>query len=119
MRIEIKNEGKIVVVKTGASKLDAGVTGEFADIMNDLIENGNWLIVLDIFGVEFMDSSFLGAIISSLKKIGKSGNIAILGASNNVMRLFELTRLDKIFPMYDNEVEAVKELKFVPSKVDG
>lgn len=119
MRIEIRNEGKVVIVKPGGKNLDAGVVGEFTGIMNELIENGKWLIVLDIFGVEFMDSSFLGVIISSLKKIGKSGNIAILGASSNVMRLFELTRLDKIFPMYDNEIEAVKELKFVPSKVEG
>ncbi len=113
MQLLKRKDGNIIVIKPDEKRLDAGVAGIFKTEMATLIDNGNRFFVLDLGSVDFLDSSFLGAIISSLKRIGKGGNIAILSPSNNVMRLFQLTRLDQVFPMFDNENEAVKSVKFL------
>lgn len=112
MRLLKKKDGKIILVKPDETKLDAGVAEIFKTEMATMIDDGNRFFVLDLGNVDFMDSSFLGAIISSLKRIGEGGNIAILGASSNVTRLFKLTKLDQVFPMFDNENEAIKSVKF-------
>ncbi|MBC7654397.1 MAG: anti-anti-sigma factor, partial [Oligoflexus sp.] len=41
----------------------------------------------------------------------KKGEIALANISNDVMALFEMTRLDKVFNIYDNTEEAIKSLK--------
>jgi anti-anti-sigma regulatory factor len=48
--------------------------------------------------------------VSSLKKLGEDGDIAISCAKEGVMRLFKLTRMNKVFRMYKTEKEAVEAL---------
>ena len=61
-------------------------------------------------GVDFVDSSGLGAIVSCLKRLGPRGNLAIAGAKGAVSRLFTLTRMDKVFTLHDSVDAAVAQL---------
>jgi anti-sigma B factor antagonist len=66
--------------------------------------------VLDLSGVEFVDSSGLGAIVSCLKRLGPRGSLAIAGAQGSVQRLFTLTRMDRVFPLHETVDAAVDSL---------
>ena len=57
-----------------------------------------------------MDSSGLGAVVSSLKMLGGKGDLVICGLKDMVMRMFKLTRMDRVFHIFDSEKEAIKAL---------
>ena len=110
MIIEEKRVGDVLVVNMLEQRLDAKVAVEFKEQMKELIGQGNTAFVIGLNSVNFIDSSGLGAIVSSLKILGKGGNMVISGTSEPVTSLFKLTRMDKVFRMYETEAEAVKAI---------
>jgi len=70
MNIEDRKEGDVLIVKPLAERLDASVAVAFNGRVSELIDNGNELVVLDMSEVDFIDSSGLGAVISTVKKLG-------------------------------------------------
>ena len=110
MQFETKKEGNIIVIKFFEKRLDASIAEEFKAEMIKFVENGNMLFVLDISHVDFIDSRYLGTMISCFKLIGRDGRIFISGAKEFVMKLFNLTKMDAVFQMFDNENDAVKAL---------
>jgi anti-sigma B factor antagonist len=66
--------------------------------------------VLDLSKVEFIDSSGLGAIVSSLKRMGGRGELVVCGLREPTMTLFRLTRMDRVFQVFDSEQQAVSAL---------
>ncbi len=110
MQIEINKHGEILIVKLLESRLDASISVDFKDKMAEYIKNGHHAILLNISEVEFIDSSGLGAIVTSLKLSGKKGSIVICGAKETVKSMFRLTRMDKVFQIFDNETEAMAAL---------
>lgn len=110
MNIETKKVGDVLVVKPAEKRLDAKVAVGFKESMVEYINNGSNLIVLDLSGVEFVDSSGLGAIVSSLKVLGRKGDIVIAGVGSSVLQMFSLTRMDKVFKMFPSQEEALQAL---------
>ena len=66
-----------------------------------LLEKGESQIVLDLSGVTFMDSSALGVLISVHRRMPEGSALRLAAVSHTVGRLFSLTRLDSVFPMFD------------------
>ena len=110
MQILEKKFGNILLVKPAEKRIDASAATDFKGKMIDRINAGNKRIVLDLAGVDFIDSSGLGAIVSSLKAIGNDGDLAICRINETVMTLFRLTRMNRVFQIFSTEEEAVKSL---------
>lgn len=73
-----------------------------------LIDNKHKNILIDFARVEYVDSSFLGAMVSALKyAVSHKVDIGIIGLAKDIAELFALIRLDKVFKVYANEAEAV------------
>jgi anti-sigma B factor antagonist len=73
-----------------------------------LINNGNKYIIVNFEQVIYIDSSFLGALVSALKlAINNGGDIAVVGLNSDIRSLFQLVRLDKVFKIYTNTQEAL------------
>lgn len=105
---ELRND--VLVVHVVEKRVDASKAPLFKEEMTKCIESGQNQIVLDLSGVDFVDSSGLGAIVSCLKRLGPRGNLAIAGAKGAVSRLFTLTRMDKVFTLHDTVDAAVAQL---------
>jgi anti-sigma B factor antagonist len=110
MQIQEKKIGNILIVKPSEKRIDASMATDFKGKMIDRINAGNKRIVLDLAGVDFIDSSGLGAIVSSLKSIGDDGDLVISGINDTVMTLFRLTRMNRVFQIFSTEEEALKAL---------
>jgi anti-sigma B factor antagonist len=66
-------------------------------------------IVLDLSGVDFLDSTGLGVIIGILKRVRtQGGDLRLAGAPDRVRRVFEITRLDDILPMHADVDAAIE-----------
>ncbi|HEY8381155.1 MAG TPA: STAS domain-containing protein [Microvirga sp.] len=99
MKLTDEQRGGVLVVRVDETRVDASKAPLFKDEMARRIEAGHTQIVLDLSGVDFIDSSGLGAIVSCLKRLGPRGNMAVAGAKGAVSRLFALTRMDKVFAL--------------------
>jgi len=103
MHLESVKTGGVLIVKPSEKRIDASVATEFKGKMVDWINEGNTKIILDLVNVDFIDSSGLGAIVSSLKAIGGHGALVISGLQETVMGLFRLTRMNKVFQIFSSE----------------
>jgi len=80
----------------------------FREILTGDIEAGNKNIVVDLNNCEFIDSTFLGALVVSLKKATASGgDLKLVGFRPAVNSMFELTRLNRVFEAYQLREDAI------------
>ena len=105
--VSVTEENGVVVVTPTVRRLDASVAPAFKQAVVAVIVGGKQRLVLDLVGVEFIDSSGLGAMVSILKALGGKGAVGLCGASGAVLALFKLTRMDKVFTLFATRAEAV------------
>jgi anti-sigma B factor antagonist len=110
MQVEEKLVGKFLIVKPLEKRIDFKVATDFKDKMAELIESGNMFILLNMSEVEFIDSSGLGAIVSSLKRMKGRGDLFICGLKETIMMMFNLTRMNRVFRIFESEQEAINTL---------
>ena len=107
MKLEARHEGDVLVITMVDKRLDAGAVDDFRTKMSQHIADGENKIVLNLSNAEFIDSSGLGAIVGVLKMMGDNGKMVICGATDSTMRMFKLTRMNKVFNMFESEQDAV------------
>ena len=93
--------------KRAKSSPEADVAPQFKAHLAGYLASGERSIVLDLEDVSFIDSSGLGALISSLKSVGAEGHLVISGAGGTVATMFKLTRMDKILRLFATSEEAI------------
>lgn len=77
-----------------------------------IIEQGNGKLILHLAEVGFMDSSGLSVLVSVFKAARvRGGDIVLLGLSPTVRSLIELTRLQQVFSIFDDEAVALAHLR--------
>ena len=81
---------------------------QFRAELHNLINSGNKYVVVNFEQVIYVDSSFLGALVSALKlAMNNGGDVALVGLNSDIRSLFQLVRLDKVFKIYTNTQEAL------------
>ena len=79
------------------------------DLMIGLLGDGNRHFVLNLAGVDYIDSSGLGQLITIWSSVrNKGGHMTVLNPTKRVQRLFEITRLNKVFEILESETEAIE-----------
>jgi len=110
MQIHQSKVGEVLIVRPLEKRIDAATATEFKEKMSDWIGAGHRRIVLNLTEVDFIDSSGLGAIVSGLKRIGNEGDLVICNVKETVMSLFRLTRMNRVFDIFQSEEEAIRAL---------
>ncbi|MFI3157399.1 MAG: STAS domain-containing protein [Methylococcaceae bacterium] len=88
-------------------RIDAHNSGELKEAILHLIEQGEVNIIVQLARVRFIDSSGLGALLSGHKNAAaRSGKLAITNMQPQVLSMFELTRLNRVFDIYTDLNEA-------------
>jgi anti-sigma B factor antagonist len=61
-------------------------------------------VIVDVSQLEFIDSTGLGVILGSMRRLREGGGtLRIAGAAGTVRRVLEITDLDKVIPLVDAE----------------
>ena len=101
-------ENDILMVKIEEKRATIEFSGTLKDDLAKKIEQGNSNVIIDLSATEFVDSSFLGTLVAGLKKTkNNSGNLKIVDLQEPVRDMFELTRLYKIFEIFDTLEDAI------------
>ena len=65
-------------------------------------------IVLDFTGLDYMNSSGIGLLVTLLVRARREGRqISAYGLSDHYRQIFELTRLDEVISVHDDEERAL------------
>lgn len=85
--------------------LDGTNAGQIRATINETMNDGADIILIDLSGVTFMDSSGLGGLVTALKDVRMTGGrLCVCSINDQVRILFELTSMDKVFEIYENRV---------------
>jgi len=80
------------------------------ELFKDLVKNHKNLVI-DLDGVDYLNSTSLGALLSANSTFEKAGGKALVcNASPYIKNIFEITKLTLIFHLYDNLEDAVKAI---------
>ena len=103
--IDTMEEGELRRLRVRKSRLDAASAPQFRTEAIGGAAGGR-RILLDVSEVSFVDSTGLGSLVSLLKSLEPQTELAVAGVQPNVRRLFAMTKLDKVFTLYDTVGEA-------------
>lgn len=104
----------VLVVKTSYTSVTTVNAAPFKQFLITKIDNGEDKIVVDLSDIGYMDSSFLGSLVLSLKKSVASGGILklIISKDENPLRtMFENTQMFKVFEAYQDLDSALNSFK--------
>lgn len=83
---------------------DSTRTQELRDRIDQGIEQGAKIILVDLKDVSFMDSSGLGALVTALKTVRSTGGkLCVCSVNEQVKILFELTSMDRVFEIFRDQ----------------
>lgn len=103
---ESPGTGTIVLAISGDADLHAAP--ELRSRIAAEIDDGAKLVVVDLSETTFVDSMALGVLLGALKRLRASGGEMVLIVSRpDIRRIFEITLLDRIFPLYASRDEAL------------
>jgi len=110
MEHSIQQTGEVTVLNLGG-EIDVAAAPQLRNVFQGLIDEGKVNIVVNLKDVEFIDSSGLGIFVVAFKSAkAKGGNIKFSAAKPEVVKVIELTRLDKHFELFQTTEQA--ELSF-------
>lgn len=110
MQMTATEVGSDLVVSVGDRRIDAAIAVRFKDKMQELTEHPAKRVILDLSQVEFLDSSGLGAVVGSMKQLGRGRQLDLAGLTPTVEKVFRITRMDRVFRIFDNQEAALQDI---------
>ena len=107
MDIQVSKQGNVVVVAVSGD-VEAQSVSQLDDCLSELVGRGEQNYVIDLDAVPFMDSSGLAMLVKLFKRIRIGhGDVKLAGLRPEILKIFQLTRLDRVFDIFDGQSEAI------------
>jgi len=109
MTTSVRTLGDVTIVDISGRIILGDESAALRDLIGDLLRKGDRKIILDLADVTHVDSSGLGALVSSCATVRREGgDLKLVKLSDKVDDLMEVTRLYTVFDISDNEDEAIR-----------
>jgi anti-sigma B factor antagonist len=107
LSLSTRAEGGRTVVEV-AGEIDVYTAPKLREQLADLVDAGRNDIVVDMRGVEFLDSTGLGVLVGGLKRIRQNdGSMQLVCTQERILKIFRITGLTKVFPIHESVAAAV------------
>lgn len=108
LQIRVRKLREIPVIELNG-EVDAYTCARLREAMISAIEDGGASLVVNMRAVDYIDSSGLGTLVGGLKRVAeRKGKIALCCTNPQIRKVFDITGLVKVFPIYGSEEEAVE-----------
>ena len=108
LRIGVRKQGDVSVIDLNG-EVDAYTCSRLREAMIEAIDDGGINLIVNMRDVEYIDSSGLGTLVGGLKRVSeRQGTISIVCTNPQIRKVFDITGLVKVFPIYGAEMEAVR-----------
>jgi anti-sigma B factor antagonist len=95
-----RREGTRTVISV-TGEIDVYTAPTLRERLNELVARGEYDLVVDMAGVEFLDSTGLGVLVGGLKRTrSHQGTLRLVCNQEKIIKVFRITGLTKVFPIY-------------------
>ncbi|HEX2999495.1 MAG TPA: STAS domain-containing protein [Armatimonadota bacterium] len=106
--ITVTREAGGVPVIQLVGEVDIYTCPQLKETILHLIDEGNYHIVIDMEKVPYIDSAGLGVLVGARRRVGEhDGSISIVNPNPSVFKVLEITRLTKIFDVFQDKEKAL------------
>ena len=99
------------VIELGG-EVDLYTAPEFKERLVQVIEDGKKQLVVDLSKATFIDSTTLGVLVGGVKRLRPAGgSLTLVCTDDNITKIFEITGLDRVFPIHGSRDEALEAVK--------
>ena len=96
MNLDIQRQQDTCTVTLLEQRLDALSSAAFRQRLMECVDGGCRRLVLDLSCTIFVDSSGLGVLVATLRRLPGPGSLVLRGVTPPVERTLRLARLDRI-----------------------
>jgi anti-sigma B factor antagonist len=110
-RLEVEDIGDVTVVNFVDKKIldEANIQAIGEQLFSLVDELGRRKVLLNFSNVEFLSSAALGKLITLNRKLQSSkGKLVLCAIAREIMEVFEITKLDKLFTIHKEEQAALQ-----------
>ena len=101
--INIEKKGKIDIITFSVNRINALITDEIRDGICKVFDNSNSSVIIDLKGVEYIDSSGFGCFLAIMKASRSNyGTLKFVNPEPGVLALFKTLHLHTVFQIYED-----------------
>jgi anti-sigma B factor antagonist len=100
LSVSSRTEGDRSVVCV-VGEVDVYTAPQLRERLSDLVAAGERHLVVDLSGVDFLDSTGLGVLVGGLNRVrGHGGSLALVCNTERILKVFRITGLTAVFPIH-------------------
>jgi anti-sigma B factor antagonist len=109
--VDVRDEaGHKVLAATG--EIDVHTASRLRDRLADVIASGERTLIVDLTGVDFLDSTGLGVLVGGLNKVQEvDGSLSLVCPHASLLKLFTITGLDQVFVIHPTVAAAIADAR--------
>ena len=107
LSLETRQENDRTVIEVGG-EIDVYTAPKLRERIIELVDEGQYHLVVDLEKVEFLDSTGLGVLVGGLKRVRThDGSLSLVCTQERLLKIFRITGLTKVFPIHATVEEAI------------
>ena len=107
LSLETRQEKDRTVIEVGG-EIDVYTAPKLRERIIELVDEGQYHLVVDLEKVEFLDSTGLGVLVGGLKRVrGHDGSLQLVCTQERLLKIFRITGLSKVFAIHGSQSEAL------------
>ncbi|MDH6138308.1 MULTISPECIES: STAS domain-containing protein [Kitasatospora] len=108
LTLSTETVGDRTVVRVGG-EIDVYTAPKLREQLVELVNDGSYHLVVDMEGVDFLDSTGLGVLVGGLKRVrAHEGSLRLVCTQERILKIFRITGLTKVFPIHTSVEDAVQ-----------
>lgn len=108
IHISVRKAGQVGILDI-KGEINAFAENALMDAYTEASSNGASAILLNFEGLEFMNSSGIGLLVTLLIRVKRQNQrLLAYGLNDHYRQIFELTRLNEAITIYNSEAEALE-----------
>jgi anti-sigma B factor antagonist len=101
-----QTDGASVVTVVG--EVDVHTAPQLDEALTALVEAANYRLIVDLSGVEFLDSTGLGVLVKALKRVREhDGSLDVVASADRITKVFRITGLDSAIGIHGSLADAL------------
>ena len=112
MKIDVRQKDEIIILDVHGRFVSTAAKDIFGKSMDQVIADGWKKVLLDLTGVEWIDSRGIGELVTTLKMAKNFGvAVKLLRVGDRVKHVLSISQLLPLLDIYETEEDAIEALK--------
>ena len=109
MNLTITRTGDVTLVRVGEARLMYPLLSDFAGSVTSLLAAGDKKVVVDLSGVNYMDSASIGCLMDLYRQANAAGGkLKLAGVQKRVETMLTMTGAQNFLEIHPDEASAVR-----------